>query len=121
MASLDIGCGVGRVTSYLHERGPGVRGIDLSPEMIATARSAHPHLASDVAPMTELPVDYGSLASAVLWYSIIHTPPALLPDVGNELACALAPNGRMLMGFQAGNNECMDTAYVRPARDSSLG
>ena len=37
-----IGCGVGRVTSYLNERGPDVQGIDLSPEMIATARLAHP-------------------------------------------------------------------------------
>ena len=36
---LDIGCGVGRVTSYLHERGPGVRGIDLSPEMIASEKA----------------------------------------------------------------------------------
>lgn len=102
---LDIGCGVGRVTSYLHERGLDVRGIDLSPGMIAIARSAHPHLAFDVAPMTELPVDHGSLAAVVLWYSIIHTPPALLLDVWNELARVLAPNGRVLVGFQAGNNE----------------
>jgi ubiquinone/menaquinone biosynthesis C-methylase UbiE len=73
--------------------------------MIAIARSAHPHLTFDVALMTELPVDHGSLAAVVLWYSIIHTPPARLRDVWNELARVLAPNGRMLLGFQAGDNE----------------
>jgi ubiquinone/menaquinone biosynthesis C-methylase UbiE len=102
---LDVGCGVGRVTSYLHGRGLDVRGIDLSSGMIATARSAHPHLTFDVALMTELPVDHGSVAAAVLWYSIIHTPPALLPEVWNELARVLTPNGRVLVGFQSGNNE----------------
>ncbi len=102
---LDIGCGVGRVTSYLHERGLDMSGIDLSPQMIATARSAHPHLTFAVASMTELPVDDGALAAAVFWYSIIHTPPTALSDVWNELARALAPNGRVLLGFQVGDND----------------
>ena len=102
---LDIGCGVGRVTQYLHERGLDVQGLDLSSEMISVARSAHPHLTFGVAPMTELPIDNGSLAAAVLWYSIIHTPPSALPDVWNELARVLAPNGRVLLGFQAGDND----------------
>ena len=102
---LDIGCGVGRVTQYLHERGLDVQGLDLSSEMICAARSAHPHLTFGVAPMTELPIDNGSLTAAVLWYSIIHTPPSALPDVWNELARVLAPSGRVLLGFQAGHNE----------------
>lgn len=102
---LDVGCGVGRVTRYLHERGLDVQGLDLSSEMISVARSAHPHLTFGVAPMTELPIDNGSLAAAVLWYSIIHTPPSALPDVWNELARVLAPSGRVLLGFQAGHNE----------------
>ena len=80
-AVLDVGCGVGRVTSYVHDRGLDVRGFDLSPAMVATARSSHPHLAFDVAPMTALPVDAGSATAVVLWYSIIQTPPALLDDV----------------------------------------
>ena len=102
---LDIGCGVGRVTSHLHDRGLSVSGIDLSPEMIAVARLAHPHLTFDVATMTALPSDDGSLAATVLWYSIIHTPPAALPDVWAELARVVAPDGRVLLGFQAGEND----------------
>ena len=110
---LDIGCGVGRVTSYLHSRGLNVSGIDLSPEMIAVARRAHPHLRFDVASMTALPSDDGSLAATVLWYSIIHTPLVTLPDVWAELARVLAPDGRVLIGFQAGENDTVqrDNAY----------
>ncbi len=102
---LDVGCGVGRITSYLHDRGLDVRGVDLSPAMVATARSAHPHLALDVAPMTALPVDAGSATAVVLWYSIIHTPPALLVDVWNELARVVTPNGSVLVAFQEGDND----------------
>ena len=110
---LDIGCGVGRITSHLHNRGLNVSGIDLSPAMIAVARLAHPHLRFDVATMTALPSDDGSLAATVLWYSIIHTPPAALPDVWAELARVVAPDGRVLLGFQAGENDEVrrDNAY----------
>ena len=110
---LDIGCGVGRVTSYLHDRELNVSGIDLSPEMIAVARHAHPDLTFEVATMTALPSEDGSLAATVLWYSIIHTPPAALPDVWAELARVLAPDGRVLLGFQAGDNDEVrrDNAY----------
>ncbi|MDP2291361.1 MAG: class I SAM-dependent methyltransferase [Actinomycetota bacterium] len=104
-AVLDIGCGVGRVTSYLHGRGLDVRGIDVSPEMVTMARSAHPQLTFDVAAMTELPVGDESVAAAVYWYSIIHTPPASLPGVWAELLRVLSPGGQALMGFQAGGNE----------------
>jgi ubiquinone/menaquinone biosynthesis C-methylase UbiE len=111
---LDIGCGVGRVTSYLHEHGLNVRGIDLSPEMIATARTAHPHLTFDVAPMTRLPAADGCLTATVLWYSITHTPPADLPVVWNELVRVLTPSGRLLVAFQAGDND-------RVTRDNAYG
>ena len=102
---LDVGCGVGRVTSYLHGQGVEARGIDVSPEMVARARSAHPHLSFDVAAMNELPFGDESVAAAVYWYSIIHTPPAALPCVWVELARVLAPRAQVLIGFQAGANE----------------
>lgn len=102
---LDIGCGVGRVTSYLHDIGLDIGGVDVSPAMVATARSAHPELRFDVATMTDLPVERGSLTGAVLWYSIIHTPPDRLHEVWSELARVVGPDGWVLLGFQAGENE----------------
>jgi SAM-dependent methyltransferase len=110
---LDIGCGVGRVTAYLHDRGVDVRGLDLSPEMISVARVAHPGLTFEVAPMTQLPVADASIDAAVLWYSIIHTPPSGLDRVWTELVRVLAPHGRALVAFQAGDGEAVarDDAY----------
>ncbi len=88
-----------------HESGLEVSGVDLSPAMVTIARSAHPHLAFDVASMTNLPVDDCSLNAVVLWYSIIHTPPALLPDVWSELARVVVLDGWVLLGFQEGDND----------------
>lgn len=36
---LDVGCGVGRVSHLLHERGFDVTGIDISEQLVAKARS----------------------------------------------------------------------------------
>jgi SAM-dependent methyltransferase len=36
----DLGCGPGRVTAYLHERGLDAFGVDLSPGMVAVAARA---------------------------------------------------------------------------------
>ena len=102
---LDIGCGPGRVTAFLADRGFPVSGIDLSPAMIETARHAHPSLQFEIGSLTDLGVADRSLAGAVLWYSIIHTPPARLGSVWTELERALAPGGRALIGFQSGDNE----------------
>ena len=40
---LDVGCGVGRWSRLLAARGADVTGVDLSPTMIAQARTAGPH------------------------------------------------------------------------------
>ena len=36
----DIGCGVGRATSYLADQDLDIMGVDLSPGMVAVARAA---------------------------------------------------------------------------------
>jgi SAM-dependent methyltransferase len=39
---LDAGCGPGRTSSALYERGHHVIGVDVDPELIAAARADHP-------------------------------------------------------------------------------
>ena len=39
---LDLGCGPGHLTAYLHARAVDVSGIDPDPEFIAHARITHP-------------------------------------------------------------------------------
>ncbi len=108
----DLGCGPGRVTAHLHALGLDVFGIDLSPGMIAVARASHPGLRFDVGTMTDLPIADSSLAGAVAWYSIIHTPPEMLSVVFGEFARVLTPGGRLVLAFQVGDERRhLDEAY----------
>ncbi|MGZ6820822.1 MAG: class I SAM-dependent methyltransferase, partial [Blastococcus sp.] len=85
----DVGCGPGRVTAHLHTLGLPVFGIDLSPAMVAVARRTHPELRFDEGSMTALDLPDASLGGLVAWYSVIHTPPELLPGVFAEFARVL--------------------------------
>jgi SAM-dependent methyltransferase len=99
----DLGCGPGRVTAHLASLGLDTFGIDLSPAMVEVARSRHPALLFEVGSMAELDLPDGSLAGAVAWYSIIHTPAERRPALFAELARVVRPGGWVLMAFQAGD------------------
>ena len=108
----DLGCGPGRITAHLCDLGLDAFGIDLSPGMIAIARAAHPGVRFDEGTITDLSIESASLAGAVAWYSIIHTPPERLPIVFAEFARVLAPGGRLLLAFQVGEERRhLDQAY----------
>jgi len=99
----DFGCGPGRLTGHLAELGLDVFGVDLSPGMVEVARRTHPHLRFDVGSMAALDLPDGSLAGALAWYSLIHTPLERLPALVAELARVLEPGGRLLTAFQVGD------------------
>jgi SAM-dependent methyltransferase len=65
----DIGCGPGHVTAHVHALGPTTFGIDLSSEMVALARRAHPDLRFDEGSMTALDLADGDhrVALAYRW------------------------------------------------------
>ncbi|WP_233558804.1 class I SAM-dependent DNA methyltransferase [Micromonospora radicis] len=99
---LDAGCGTGRMSRYLADRGCRVQGVDLSPGMVAMARRDNPDLAFAVGSLTELPYPNDRFAGVLLWYSIIHTPPAGQSRIFAEAARVLRPGGHLLVGFQSG-------------------
>ena len=101
----DLGCGPGRVTAHLHDRGLDVFGLDLSPGMVEVARRTHPHLRFQVGSLLDLPVADDALAGALAWYSVIHTPPERLPDVLGELVRVVRPGGWLVLAFQEGDGE----------------
>ncbi|MET7859329.1 methyltransferase domain-containing protein [Streptomyces sp. NPDC005318] len=127
----DIGCGPGRVTGHLRSMGLTARGIDLSPQMVAVARRTYPDLRFDVGSMNALDLADGSLGGIVAWYSIIHTPPELLPEVFAEFHRVLAPGGHVLLAFKAGDEIrhlehayghplALDVYWLEPARVAEL-
>lgn len=121
----DLGCGPGHVTAHLHALGLTTFGVDLSPQMIAQARRAHPDLRFDEGSMTALDLPNGALGGIAALYSIIHIPPESLPEVFAEFHRVLAPGGHLLLAFQVGDEQVHMTewlgnllsldAYWRPA------
>jgi SAM-dependent methyltransferase len=97
----DVGCGPGRAAPFMAERGLDVVGVDVSQEMLAVARNAHPQISFEEGQLNGLPIETGALAGAVCWYSIIYTPPNRLAEAFAELARVLMPGGYLLLAFQA--------------------
>ncbi|MBM7788905.1 class I SAM-dependent DNA methyltransferase [Tenggerimyces flavus] len=105
----DLGCGPGKVTSFLHGLGVDVFGIDLSPEMIALARKENPGLRFDVGSMTALDLPPASVSGIVASYSIIHVPDEALPSLFDGFARVLAPGGEVLVVFFTGDERMRRT------------
>ncbi|MEU4194429.1 class I SAM-dependent methyltransferase [Kribbella sp. NPDC026611] len=98
----DLGCGTGRITIDLAQRGLDVFGVDLTPGMIEVARAEYPDLRFEVASLFDLELKDGELAGALAWYSLVHTPGEDLPAVFAELFRVLRPGGHLLHGFKVG-------------------
>jgi SAM-dependent methyltransferase len=112
----DIGCGTGRLEPYLAARGLSPRGLDLSPQMIRVARRDNPGFAFDVADLRDLPIETGSLAGVVCWYSLMYLAPSDRPAAFAELARVVKPGGYLVTAFKAG-----DSRLRRGGHSTGLG
>jgi len=112
----EVGCGSGRITAHLADAALRIVGLDMSPGMIMVARSARPDLAFAVADSGALPLRAGALGGLVAWYSLIHLPTELLPDVLAEFARVTRPAAPVVVAFQSGEGERVDrtTSYGHP-------
>ncbi len=118
---LDAGCGAGRITRYLADRGCSVEGLDLSPAMVAAAHRNHPDLTFAVGSIADLPHPDAHFAGVLLWYSTIHTPPDHLGRVFTEVARVLRAGGHLLIAFQSGHGtRDVAAAYRRFGHDVQL-
>ena len=101
---LDLGCGPGHWTAYLHSLGADVTGVDIVPEFIAHARAMHRGPEFRVGSMTELDMPEHSVAGILAWYSTIHLKPADLDRVLAEFRRLLTPTGMLVVGFFDSND-----------------
>jgi ubiquinone/menaquinone biosynthesis C-methylase UbiE len=101
----DIGCGPGHIARFLANRGLDAIGVDLSPAMVATAKRLSPALHFAQGDMVELPFADRWFAGITAFYSLIHTERGALPRALVELYRVLAPEGRLLVTFHAGEGE----------------
>jgi ubiquinone/menaquinone biosynthesis C-methylase UbiE len=103
----DLGCGVGRVAALLHDHGLDAVGVDVSTEMLAIARSAHPAVSFVAGDLSALPLATASLGGAVCWYSIIHTPADGLSDIALELRRVTTSGAPILVAFQTADDDAV--------------
>ena len=98
---VDLGCGPGHWTAYLHDLGLEVEGVDPVERFIEIAHEQHPHVTYRQGSCAALPArSYGAVLA---WYSLIHVPPQDLPRTLTSLRESLQPRGSLLIGFFAGD------------------
>jgi SAM-dependent methyltransferase len=102
---VDVGCGPGHVTHYLSARGLPALGVDLSPGMVAVARRLYPTLEVLEGSILDLPLADSSCSGVLSLYSIIHLPRAVVPVALGEFHRVLRPDGVLLLGFHAGDQQ----------------
>lgn len=118
---LDAGCGAGRFLPILAGLRCEVEGLDLSPEMIRNARSAHPSFVTQVGTLADLPFDSASFDGYFSWYSTIHSADEDLRRLLREAHRVLRPDGSILVAFQSGSGvQDLSESYRRRGHDLSL-
>ena len=108
----DVGCGPGRDTVRLREKGLRAHGFDLSHAML-TARDVPGQVRAD---LRVLPLRDGALDG--LWCAavLLHIPRAMIPEALAEFHRVLRPGGRAMITIAEGDGEGWETAPM----DSSV-
>lgn len=96
---LDVGCGPGQWSAWLHSLGVDVIGIDPVAEFVAHARWAHPGPEFRLGDLPDLDVPDASAAGVLAWFSTIHLPPDEVGPALAELRRVLRSEGTAVLGF----------------------
>jgi ubiquinone/menaquinone biosynthesis C-methylase UbiE len=92
-ATLEVGCGEGRVARDLVARGHRVTGLDASPTLLRAAAEADPGGRYVEGPAEALPFEDGAFDLVVAYNSLMDV--ADMPMAVREAARVLAPGGRL--------------------------
>lgn len=92
---LDVGCGVGRISHLLYERGFDITGIDVSAPLIEKAQSLFPEIDFHIADIREAPFDSGSFDYVIFsWFGLDYIlPKAERIKALKEIWRVLKPSG----------------------------
>ncbi len=96
---LEIGCGPGEVTGYLHKLHGRCIGTDASPKMIENAGKYFPRARFEVQDFFHLSYPDGSMASVVAFYAIVNLTRDEIAAVFREAGRVLKSKGLFLVSF----------------------
>jgi ubiquinone/menaquinone biosynthesis C-methylase UbiE len=130
-ATVDVGCGEGRVSRDLAARGHTVTGVDAAPTMIAAAKEADPNGTYLRADAADLPFADASFDVAIAYNTLMDVVD--LPGSIKEIGRVLAPGGRLclaithpvintgtMIGTGADRKFVLDQPYFETRRFTSL-
>lgn len=93
----DIGCGNGRMVSWVKKVGAEYIGIDPSKKLLGIAQSAFPQDRFSLGHLLDLPLETASVDVCLLNASLHHLPTPLIAQALGELRRVLKPHGYVLM------------------------
>lgn len=95
---LDLGCGTGRTTHFLHKMGADVLGVDISRNLIAAARHMEPHIdfrEGNAVSMEFADESFDAVVFSFNGLDCIHPKDARLKAI-HEVHRVLSPKGRFI-------------------------
>ena len=105
---LDVGCGPGQIAAYLADHGVAMTGLDLSPAMIAEARTRHPDVSFVQGSFVVPPMPRGGdprdpgWTPISAWYAFVHLAPSDLARTVAALARVLRRGGVLAFATHIG-------------------
>lgn len=99
---LDVGCGPGQFTKYMLSKGFEVVGVDLSEEMLSTAKKMVPKGIFKNMDMRVLDFDDMSFDGLLVAYSLIHIPSDDIPKTLKGFTRVLKADGYVEVIAQKG-------------------
>ncbi|SNY63309.1 class I SAM-dependent methyltransferase [Paractinoplanes atraurantiacus] len=71
--------------------------------MVREAEASDPQIPFAIGSLLDLDFPDASLDGVVACYTLVHTPPELLPMAFAEFARVLRPGGRLLLAYKSGD------------------
>lgn len=103
--TIELGCGEGRLSEMIHERGLQVVGVDLSREKIAAARERCPSIEFIDKDIRDLRLPDASFETVVLAEVLEHLPESVGAEVLEIAGRLLRPMGRLIVSVP--NEDCV--------------
>lgn len=102
---LDAGSGPGHWTELLRSLGCDIKGLDIVPEFIASARRRFPLATFETGDLLDMPFESSSFEGILAWYSLIHMSPKERIAALREFSRVLKPTGTLLIGAFLGEQD----------------
>ncbi len=109
---IDLGCGDGRDTEYLREKGVDVVGIDISEAMVDLARKKYPECAFFTSDIRDTIFPEDTFTGAWASTTISNLPKNELPSAEKEIYRIVEPGGILGFSFKIGEGEGLEESVI---------